>query len=304
MGAITPTFENSYADFGWKRSFQQVKHHLQQRSETEKHMRVLLDQVKVAEARMVAHNDGKPIANMDILEIGPGQGLERATYFGRNNKITGLDTDIIARGLEWKSYFQMLRTNGLGRVAKTLGRELLSNRPNRAAWRKLLGVKKLNFPASTYGNICETVPKPNHYDMVMTWSVFEHVSDPAAALDNVLASLKPGGIFYISLHLYTCDNGHHDMRSFTGDTSLPLWGHLRPSQQHLIKPSAYLNEWRLAQWRELLEEKVPDYEEVLEKFEHPEVFGPKLQGALREELADYSDEELLTVNAVYIGRKK
>lgn len=303
MGAITSTFENSYADFGWRRSVRQVKHHLQQRSETEKHMCALLDQVKLAEARMVAHNGGKPIADMDILEIGPGQGLERATYFGRNNTITGLDTDIIARGLEWKSYLQMLRTNGVGRVAKTLGRELLSNRPNRAAWRKLLSVKKLNFPEATYGNICETVPKPNHYDMVMSWSVFEHVSDPAGAFDNVLASLKPGGIFYISLHLYTCNNGHHDMRSFTGDETLPLWGHLRPEQEHLIKPSAYLNEWRLKQWRELLDEKVPNYEEVLEKFEHPEVLGPKLTGTLRQELADYSDDELLTVNAVYIGRK-
>lgn len=93
------------------------------------------------------------------------------------------------------------------------------------------------------------------------------------------------------------------MRSFTGDDSLPLWGHLRPTQAHLIKPSAYLNEWRLEQWRELMDEKADGYEEVLEKFEHPEVLGPYLTGSLRDELADYSNDELLTVNAVYIGRK-
>lgn len=299
----TATFENSYADFGWRRSYHQLRHHLQERGSAETHMRTLLEYVELAERRMVAHNDGGPIRGMEILEIGPGQGLERATFFGRLNTVTGMDTDVIARGLSPWQYREMLRHNGVGRVVKTLGREVVVNRPNRAAWKKLLGVSKLNLPAAVYGNICDAPPALNAYDMVMSWSVFEHVSDPAAAMDNVLAALKPGGLVYISLHNYTAENGHHDMRSFTGDDTLPLWGHLRHSTAHLIKPSAYLNEWRLQQWRDLMADKLPEHNEILEKFEHPEVYGPKLRGVLREELAAYSEDELLSVNLVYIGRK-
>ena len=145
MAVVEQTaFENSYADFGWRRSFQQVKHHLDQRTESEKHLRDYLAQVELAEQRMRTHFDLRPIEGMEILEIGPGQGLERAAYFGRKNRVTGMDTDVIARGFEVGSYLKMLRHNGVGRVVKTVGRELLVNRPNRAVWKRLIGAEKLS----------------------------------------------------------------------------------------------------------------------------------------------------------------
>lgn len=299
----SPDFENSYADFSLYRSYRQVKKALGGRENVEQDMRVLHKQVIESEQRMEAVY-GDPIENHDILEIGPGQGMERALYFGRKNKITTLDTDIIPFGFEPASYLKMMKANGPGRVAKTAGRELIIGRKNRSAWLDIIKEKSVSRPKRIYGNICESVPAVNAFDTVMSWSVFEHVSDPEKALDNVLASLRPGGIFYISLHLWTCNNGHHDIRAFTGsDSELPMWAHLRDSTKDLIKPSSYLNEWRLEQWTDLFERKSPGHTEILEKFEHPEVYGPRLTGNLADQLSEYTEDELLTVNLVYVGRK-
>ncbi len=296
-------FETSYATFGLKQSYHQLRYALGKRGASKDGMTILFDTVLESEKRMESIYGG-PIEDKDILEIGPGQGMTRAYYFGQKNRITTLDTDVIARGIDVPAYWQMLHTNGIGRVLKSFGRELIIGRKDRSTWADIIGAKKLTAPENLYGDICQEVPKENAFDVVMSWSVFEHVPDPDAALDNILRALRPGGIFYISLHLYTSNSGHHDIRAFTGNEyALPLWGHLRPSTQDMITPSSYLNEWRLSQYRETFSAKAPGHVEILEKFEHPEVFGPALQGELREELADYDDDELLTVNVVYIGKK-
>lgn len=299
----SPEFEKSYATFGLKQSFHQLRFALGNRGAKNEKKTRMLEVVQEAENRMVSVY-GSPIEDKDILEVGPGQGMTRAYYFGLKNRVTALDTDIIARGFDIPTYWQMLRKNGAGRVTKSFGRELIIGRQDKAAWAATLGAKKLTAPDNMYGDICQEVPGENAFDVVMSWSVFEHVPDPDAALDNILSALRPGGIFYISLHLYTSNYGHHDIRAFTGSIeALPMWGHLRPSTEHLITASSYLNEWRLSQYREAFYKRIPDCVEILEKFEHPEVYGPYLTGDLREELAEYDDDELLTVNVVYIGKK-
>lgn len=296
-------FETSYASFGLKRSYHQLRHALQTRGDSEEGMASLLESICEVEQRMKAVY-GHPIENLDILEIGPGQGMTRAYYFGLKNRVTALDTDVIAQGFDLSTYRQMLNNNGVGRVIKSLGRELIIGRKERNSWATIIGADKLTAPDNLYGDICKEVPKENAFDVVMSWAVFEHLPDPGAAVDNILSALRPGGIFYISLHLYTCNNGHHDIRAFTGHgEALPLWAHLRPSTQDLVVTSSYLNKWRLAQYREVFSERAPGHTEILEQYEHPEVFGPHLKGELRKELADYDEDELLTVNIVYIGRK-
>lgn len=296
-------FETSYASFGLGQSYRQLRFALQQRTSSRDGMAHLLGSVREAEQRM-AMAYGRPIEGLEILEIGPGQGMMRAHYFGLKNNVTALDTDVIARGFDAPAYWQMFKKNGAGRALKSFGRELVIGRKDKAAWADVIQAEKLTMPDNLYGDICHDIPKENAFDVVMSWSVFEHIPDPQAALGNILRALRPGGIFYISLHLYTSNNGHHDIRAFTGNVdALPLWAHLRPTTRDLITPSSYLNEWRLAQYRALFATTVPGSDEILEQFEHPAVYGPQLEGALRAELADYTDDELLTVNVVYIGRK-
>lgn len=299
----TQKFSKSYADFGVQRSLRQVKHAFSNRERAEENMRLLFESMSMPETRMNKQL-GEPVHNKEILEIGPGQGLERARYFGIHNNVLGMDLDVISADLDLAQYLRMARANGIGRLAKTVGRKLIVGRANETAWAKVSGVESFSDPEIVYGDISQDVLYPETFDVVMTWSVFEHLPDPKQALENVIASLKSGGIFYISLHLFTAHDGHHDIRAFTGDgDSLPLWGHLRDTQKHLLKPSSYLNEWRVSQWQELFAEVAPGGDEYLDEYETRERFGPRLTDELRAELADYSDEELYTVNIVYVWKK-
>ncbi|MCP4002900.1 MAG: hypothetical protein GY725_01765 [bacterium] len=70
---------------------------------------------------------GRPLRDLDILEIGPGQTLERSAYLGLKNRVTGIDLDVIPHGLDFAGYARVIRRNGLGRLLKTLGRRALGN---------------------------------------------------------------------------------------------------------------------------------------------------------------------------------
>ncbi|MCP5099992.1 MAG: class I SAM-dependent methyltransferase [Chloroflexi bacterium] len=293
----------SYATFGLNRSFRQVSHAFRSRKHAETSMAILLQMVQKHEARM-ASAFGDPIENLRILEIGPGQGMERACYFGLKNEVVGLDLDVIPQGFDPAGYVQMIRKNGWGRFAKTVGRKLIVGRANAAAWAQAVGSDQMQAPQVVHCDICDAVPGHEAFDVVMSWSVFEHLPQPDKALAHVIDSLRPGGIFYISLHLYSSNNGHHDIRAFTGDEALlPLWSHLRPSTQHLVQPSSYLNEWRLSQWRALFADMTPGHEEFVEFYDCRERFGSQLTPQIRQELAGYSDEELFAVDAIYLWRK-
>lgn len=293
----------SYATFGAGRSWRQLRHTWRARSTIEVIQREYLVHVRTAEER-ISRAIGRPLQGLEVLEVGPGQGRERAFYFGSSNEVTTIDLDLIPRANRPAAYWRIAQANGVGRAVKTLGRHVVIGRRSRTSWAKVIGVPRLREPHMLRGDICQTVPGAHPFDVVTSWSVFEHLDDPAAALRNVIAALRPGGVLYISIHLYTSNNGHHDIRSFTGDgDAVPLWAHLRPATRGLVHPSAFLNEWRLAQWRSLFSDLAPGHVEHLDQYEHPAVYGPKLQGDLRRELADYTDEELLTVNVVYCWRK-
>ncbi|MGB5757756.1 MAG: methyltransferase domain-containing protein [Acidimicrobiales bacterium] len=299
----TDQFQRSYADFGLRRSVRQVRHALESRGRAESDMQQLFESMAVPEMR-IEQRLGEAIENKRILEIGPGQGMERALYFARKNDVVAMDRDIVPTGLDPALYWKMARENGLGRVVKTAGRHVLIGRAMQASWAKLVGEDEANPPTLRYGDIESDPLEPEAFDVVTTWSVFEHLGQPRRALENVIAALKPGGVLHISIHVFTAHDGHHDIRAFTGEgDDLPLWGHLRPTTTHQINPSSYLTEGRIHQGRELFEELTPGADEYLDEYEVRERFGPLLTPELRDELAEYSDDELFTVNAVYVWRK-
>jgi SAM-dependent methyltransferase len=293
--------EKTYATFGVMRSFRQVMHAVRERGEAGRNMSLLYSMVKQNEA-LIEQALGRPVCDLNILEVGTGQGMERARYFGIQNKVTGMDLDVIPQGMDASAYLQLIRKNGFGRFFKTVGRRLIIAGPNREGWVKATGVQQLKDPEIFYGDICKTVPAEGAFDLALSWSVFEHLSDPRAALLNMMRALKPGGVLFISLHLYTANNGHHDIRAFTGqEASLPLWGHLRESTRHLINPSSYLNEWRLDQWRALFNDVVPGWQEVLDMKNG--YYQAQMRDEIRQELQDYTDEELFTVDTIMIWKK-
>lgn len=294
--------KRSYATFGLQRSLLQFSHGLNERKKADNNMKQLYDLVRLSERRM-ERALGKPVRSLKILEIGPGQGLERARYFGLKNEVAAIDLDVVSAS-GFSSYLQMWKENGFGRMAKSAGRRLIIGRVNESAWAKQIGSNRFRNPQFILGDICRDPLPPDTYDLVVSWSVFEHLPEPDKALRNAICSLKPQGVFYISLHLYTSINGSHDIRAFAGqEENLPLWGHLRPSVADQIVPSAYLNRWRLPEWRELFKQVAPGCEEILEEHGYRDKYSRRLTTELRKELVDYTEEELFTIDAIYIWQK-
>jgi SAM-dependent methyltransferase len=245
---------------------------------------------------------GRPVEGLDVLEIGPGQQCERARYLGLRNRVTGIDYDLIPRSA--LDYLRMARRNGPGRLLKTLGRQALGvDAARRRAWSRALGVPVLPEPALRQGDVCRDPLPVGAFDLVVSWSVFEHLPEPDRALENLIRALRPGGAFLLGIHLYTSNSGHHDPRAFTGGgDDLPAWGHLRPATASEIRPNALLNRLRLDEWRRLFTARAPGHQESLQDY-GAEQLRPLLTPALRAELAGYTDEELLTVDAFYAWRR-
>ena len=74
----------------------QVRYALKERKNSLANMSILLGLLRQNE-RLIEAKLGKPIKNLQILEIGPGQGLERARYFGLRNDVDALDLDVICQ---------------------------------------------------------------------------------------------------------------------------------------------------------------------------------------------------------------
>ncbi|MCU0567674.1 MAG: class I SAM-dependent methyltransferase [Oculatellaceae cyanobacterium Prado106] len=295
---MNPSNARTYAHFSWFNTLREVIHALRSRKETQQVIATVLERLHRDESR-ISQLLGRPFQQLNMLEIGAGQRMERARYFAIHNQVTVLEQDVISHGINLASYWRMIQQNGFGRFIKTVGRKaLLVDYHNQQSWKSALNVKQLPLPKILQGSICEVQPPLESFDLIVSWSTFEHLPDPQQALHHVIQALKPGGAFLIGIHLYTSNSGHHDIRAFT-DGDCPPWGHLRSSTCHLIQPSSYLNQWRLREWRSLFTQAAPGHQEFLEFYGSVEQLTPDL----RAELEEYSLEELYTVDAFYLWRK-
>ncbi|MDP8935961.1 MAG: hypothetical protein M3N42_17970, partial [Cyanobacteriota bacterium] len=102
------------ANFGVINAFREVVHALRERNKADNAVAVALERIHRDEQR-IAQCLGKPVRQLDILEIGGGQQMERARYFGINNQVTAIDLDVIPCGFDLGSYLRMFQENGFGR---------------------------------------------------------------------------------------------------------------------------------------------------------------------------------------------
>ncbi len=250
---------------------------------------------------VVSKHLNRPFEKLDVLVVGAGQTRREVIAFSVENRVTAIDLDVIPVGWGPGQYVRLLTTNGATRTAKTIGRKVLGvDRRFEAHLLRALGVS--TQPNATYlqMNATSMTFPSNSFDLVFSFSVFEHLSDPAAALAECVRVLRPGGLLDISTHIYSSEGGCHDLRIFSGNREeIPFWAQLRPDVKSLVRESCYMNEWKLSQWTTLFERQCDGVAFELEP--HHDQFDQQLRAELvslrqRGELNDYSDDELLTVN--------
>jgi ubiquinone/menaquinone biosynthesis C-methylase UbiE len=270
---------------------------------TQDRVNFALRAVRRAEEQLAEHMQLK-LEGKDILDVGPGQQLKHMKVLSVKNRVSGIDMDIVPQGFNVGDYLSMLRYNPVMRTMKTAARQALGFDANfeKELARRLsvkrferLPVYRMDATKMTFSNAS--------FDVVVSWSAFEHIDNPGAALAEVARVLRPGGVAYLAIHLYMSHSGSHDPSTYSNDGSAapPYWPHLRPGIRETMQSNCYVNKVRLDEWLKLFEKTMPGAKFVHERQEDlvPHLAELKAKG----ELTEYSDDELLTVGLIGMWRK-
>lgn len=249
---------------------------------------------------------GNPSKALDILEIGSGQRSIQLAVMSKGNRAVGIDQESSGDSLNLKSVLETVKSDGIMRATKTVARKIMGF--DRATWKEYvkqsgassvpeLNILKMNAAHMSFPN--------NSFDVVFSRAVFEHVENPEAVLKEVARVLRPKGVLYCLLHLYTSDSGCHDIRILLNRRGeLPLWAHLRESHHQKVIENTFLNRLRLHEWRRIVEFTLPGAKVESMMDDDSSDHKSKLT-QIREagELINYSDEELLSVTVKVIWQR-
>lgn len=270
----------------------------------EKQAEVFVERVLDIERRC-RRMTGRGIESCDFLEVGPGQQLKYLKYFALKNAAVGLDLDEIFDRLTPRALVRMFKTNGPVRTAKTVLRKCMGfDSAFEGAVARRLGIERFASPKVVQMNAENMTFPDDSFDFVFSCSTFEHLPHPDIVIREINRILRTNGRAYVTLHLFTCESGCHDPRIFANHReSIPLWSHLRPDHKDQVRPNAYLNEIRLADWERIFRKAIPgvEFDYIMDTTAGRREAIAQLQE--KGELSDYTADELMTVELVAVWTK-
>lgn len=236
------------------------------------------------------------LKDLRMLDVGCGQRYPLTTLLHHTgNQITGIDLSHVKPGRA------MLKDEGIERTLKTLMRKTFFDKNYYAELNKASGLKlRENGIDIRCANACELPFDDNTFEAIVSNATFEHIDDVEKAVSELYRVLKPGGVTYIRIHLFTALSGGHNPRvrmldgTFSAD--VPPWDHLR---QNTFPATVYLNQLRESDYRRVFDKHLKILEWVAASTEGEELLTPETEA----ELKDYSREELLKRGVIVIAQK-
>lgn len=246
---------------------------------------------------------GFEVCGKDILDVGPGQFLVQSRYFALENKVVALDSELILDRLSLRGLVDTVRCNGLQRAIKTVARRAAGiDRSYAVGLRQRLGVEALPAVDVRRGDACRMPFVDDSFDMVYSRAVLHHLDDPGAALMEMRRVLRPGGVAWVDLHLYSSWNGSLDPRVMFGSDPKFHWAHLQDDAR--VAEGAQLNKLRLADWQDLFSRSWPGVQLQSIAVQDTALLRSADRLISERQVTGYSKEELLTTTVVAFWQKR
>jgi SAM-dependent methyltransferase len=138
-------------------------------------------------------------------------------------------------------------------------------------------------------------------DIVTSVAAFEHFLNVPAVVKELRRVIKPGGLVWVSVHLFSSPSGGHNVSL----AQVPLrdvprgvdpWDHLRKRRLPFHVP---LNQWRKDQYLSEFNTRFEILKHYCAMREGEDFLTPEIEN----ELSDYSRDELTCGAYVIVGRK-
>lgn len=183
-----------------------------------------------------------------ILEIGCGQKASQVAMFRADGAdIIGIDIEQTTYLNNLSTFIKAYKINGFERALKSLVRSIIFDRKYFNELKKLYnGIINLNDIDTRIMDAAKLEFPDNEFDFVFSKWVFEHISEVSGAAFEINRVLRPGGIFWVKIHLFPSLTGGHNLEWNSPEQKknrkAPPWDHLR---ENIYPVNTYLNKLKI-----------------------------------------------------------